>query len=573
MATCCRAGSYTLSDQQEERPVNNEITVINKPGYRLNCLLISILLFVTQVWLQGSAYCSERTEQQSEITGSSPADLSATLKNLTNLDHEAFLLSKDRLHKTGRQLSSSIDSLEKRLAPYLGVWLSWQVAFGISSLKIIAFFLLILLVATADWLCRWLIRRKMNAEEKDPVKIEHLREVAESRHGNFNAFLFALKKPFSLLIWIYGVFTGLSLLFGDAQQLAESDWFLNVAGQLTDIGGFFVVFWLIFRCIALVDIRLSRWADGTPSRWDTLLVPFIGKCLRFVLPLMAIILAIPMFNLNEGMKLFVQNITSIAIVASVAWILVQLVLTIERGIVAHFKAESGGSMKARAIFTQVYVLKKIILLVVGIFSLGSMLMVFDSVRQLGTSILASAGVVGIIVGLSAQKTIAMLLAGLQIALTQPIRIEDVVIVENEWGWIEEITLTYVVVRIWDLRRMVVPINYFIEKPFQNWTRTSADILGAISIFVDYTVPVEEIRTAAKEIVAASALWDKKVCVVQITNTTDRAMELRVLVSAENSGRAWDLRCEVREKLVAFIQKNYPDCLPKIRTDSPDVAAS
>ncbi|HAE37799.1 MAG TPA: hypothetical protein DCG57_04070, partial [Candidatus Riflebacteria bacterium] len=202
------------------------------------------------------------------------------------------------------------------------------------------------------------------------------------------------------------------------------------------------------------------------------------------------------------------------------------------------------------------------------FSLGSMLMVFETVRQLGTSILASAGVVGIIVGLSAQKTIAMLLAGLQIALTQPIRIEDVVIVENEWGWIEEITLTYVVVRIWDLRRLVVPINYFIEKPFQNWTRNSADILGAVSIFVDYTVPVDEVRAAVREIVAASPLWDKKVCGVQITNTTDRAMEMRVLVSAQSSGQAWDLRCEVREKLVAFIQMKYPDCLPKIRTDSP-----
>jgi small-conductance mechanosensitive channel len=520
---------------------------------------------------QTPVYCSENAEQQHEIAGSASADLSVTLKELTNLDHEKFVISKDRLQKTSRRISVNIGTLEKRLAPYLGAWVSWQIASGISSLKVIAFLLLILLVAAIDWLCRRLIRRRMHAEEKDSVKIVHLREVAESRHSNFNAFLFALKKPLSLFIWIYGIYTGLSLLFGDAGQLAESDWFLNVAGQLTDIGGFFVAFWLLFRSIALIDIRLTLWADGTPSRWDTLLVPFIGKCLRFVLPLIAIILAMPMFNLSESMKIIVQNITSIAIIAAVAWILVQLVLTIEKGIVAHFKAESAGSMKARAIFTQVYVLKKIILLVVGIFSLGSMLMVFESVRQLGTSILASAGVVGIIVGLSAQKTIALLLAGLQIALTQPIRIEDVVIVENEWGWIEEITLTYVVVRIWDLRRLVVPINYFIEKPFQNWTRTSADILGAISIFVDYTVPVEEIRKAAKEIVSASALWDKKVCGVQITNTTDRAMELRVLISAASSGQAWDLRCEVREKLVAFIQKNYPDCLPKIRTDSPEVA--
>ncbi|PKL42018.1 MAG: hypothetical protein CVV41_16345 [Candidatus Riflebacteria bacterium HGW-Riflebacteria-1] len=548
--------------------MNNEITVVNRPEHRLSWLLVGMLLFTMQVCTQGPVYCSVNAERQNEVTGSAPTDLAVTLKTLTNLDHEKFVISKDRLQKTSRRISINIRNLEKSLAPHLGAWVSWQVASGISSLKVIAFLLLILLVAAVDWLCRRLIRKRMNAEEKDPVKIDHLREVAESQHSNFNAFLFSLKKPLSLFIWIYGIYTGLSLLFGDAGQLAESDWFLNVAGQLTDIGGFFVVFWLLFRCIALIDIRLNKWADGTPSRWDTLLVPFIGKCLRFVLPLMAIILAIPMFSLSEGMKLFVQNISSIAIIVSVTWILIQLVFTIEKGIVWHFKANTGGTQKARAIFTQVFVLKKIILLVIGIFSLGSMLMVFETVRQLGTSILASAGVVGIIVGLSAQKTIAMLLAGLQIALTQPIRIEDVVIVENEWGWIEEITLTYVVVRIWDLRRLVVPINYFIEKPFQNWTRNSADILGTVSIFVDYTVPVDDVRAAVREIVAASPLWDKKVCGVQITNTTDRAMELRVLVSAQSSGQAWDLRCEVREKLVAFIQKKYPDCLPKIRTDSP-----
>ncbi len=551
----------------------NETKHINRRVLRFNRLLVIFLLFAVQVFTQTSVHGREIAEQQSEVIGSSPTDLVTTLKDLTTLNREGFVIPKDQLQKTGRLLSINIKSLEKRLAPYLGAWVSWQVASGISSLKVIVFLLLILLVGALDVLCRRLIRKRMQAEEKDPVVIEHLSEVAESQHGNFNAFLFALKKPLSLFIWIYGIFTGLSLLFGDAQQLAESDLLLNIAGQITDIVGFIVVFWILFRWIALLDIRLSRWADRTPSRWDTLLVPLIGKCLRFVLPLMAIILAIPMFDLNESMKLFVQNISSIAIIASVTWILIQLVSTIEKGIVRHFKADTGETLKARAIFTQVYVLKKIIILVIGIFSLGSMLMVFDTVRQLGTSILASAGVVGIIVGLSAQKTIAMLLAGLQIALTQPLRIEDVVIVENEWGRIEEITLTYVVVRIWDLRRLVVPINYFIEKPFQNWTRTSADILGAISIFVDYTVSVDAVRTAVVEIVAASPLWDKKVCSVQVTGANEKAMELRVLVSAQSSGQAWDLRCEVREKLIAFMQKNYPDCLPKIRVTTANIAVS
>lgn len=552
--------------------MNKKSSAINNFSYKRNLLLIGLFLVVIQICIAGSAYCDEGEEQQVVETGSSAANISDTLKELTTLDSKTFVMSKDRLQNTGRRISINIESLEKSLEPYLGSWVSWQIISGISSLKALVFVLLILLVNFINWLCRWLIQRKVRSEYKNLAKNVDLRETAENMSSNLNAFLIALTRPLSLFIWVYGIFTGLSLLLDDSMK-DEAGWLLATINQLTDILGFFAVFWLLFRCIALVDVRMTRWAEGTPSRWDTLLVPFIGKCLRFVLPLLAFILAIPMFSLNEGMQKLVQNATSIAIIASIAWILVQLVLTIEKGVVGHFKAGSGGSLKERAIFTQVYLLKKIILLVIGIFTLGSMLMVFETVRQLGTSILASAGVLGIIVGLSAQKTIAMLLAGLQIAITQPIRIEDVVIVENEWGRIEEITLTYVVVRVWDLRRLVIPINYFIEKPFQNWTKTSANIMGDISIFVDYTAPVDEIRQAAKEIVAASDLWDKKVFGVQITDLSERTMKLRVLISTSDSGKAWDLRCEVREKLITFIQKNYPGCLPKIRTDNPSASDS
>jgi len=198
-----------------------------------------------------------------------------------------------------------------------------------------------------------------------------------------------------------------------------------------------------------------------------------------------------------------------------------------------------------------------------------MLMTFEKVRQLGTSILASAGVIGIIVGVAAQRTIATFLAGIQIAVTQPIRIDDVVIVENEWGRIEEITLTYVVVRIWDLRRLVLPITYFIEKPFQNWTRVTADILGTVFIYVDYTVPIQAVREELHRILQNSKLWDKKVWGLQVTNTTEHTVELRALMSAPDASSAWDLRCEVRERLVEFIQKNYPDGLPKVRAEIRD----
>ena len=201
-----------------------------------------------------------------------------------------------------------------------------------------------------------------------------------------------------------------------------------------------------------------------------------------------------------------------------------------------------------------------------ILALAAILMTFDKVRQLGASILASAGIAGIIVGLAAQRSIATLLAGIQIALTQPIRIDDVVIVENEWGRIEEITLTYVVVRIWDLRRLIVPITYFIEKPFQNWTRISADLLGTVFLYTDYTVPIQAVREELRRILEGSEKWDRRVCVLQVTDTTERTVQLRALVSAADSSKAWDLRCEVREKLVDFLQKNYPHALPRVRAE-------
>jgi small-conductance mechanosensitive channel len=214
--------------------------------------------------------------------------------------------------------------------------------------------------------------------------------------------------------------------------------------------------------------------------------------------------------------------------------------------------------------TQIRFIKRLIITLVVIIAGASMLLMFDNVRQLGTSILASAGIVGIVVGLAAQRSIANILVGMQIALTQPIRLDDVVIIENEWGRIEEITMTYVVVKLWDSRRLIVPSTYFTEKTFQNWTRVSSELLGTVFLYLDYTVPVDAIRQELQKILKASTLWDGKVGQVQVTNTSAQAMELRLLLSANDASLAWDLRCEVREKMIAFVQLNFPDSLPKIR---------
>jgi small-conductance mechanosensitive channel len=231
-----------------------------------------------------------------------------------------------------------------------------------------------------------------------------------------------------------------------------------------------------------------------------------------------------------------------------------------------YKLDSEDNLKARKIQTQTVYLKRVFAVIVGVIALALILMNFDKVRQLGTTILASAGIVGIVLGFASQRSIALLFAGFQVALTQPIRIDDVVIVENEWGRIEEITLTYVVVRIWDKRRLVVPISYFIEKPFQNWTRVSADLLGTVYLYCDYTVPVQAVREELKRILEGSEDWDGEVCSVQVTDATERTMAVRALMSAADASRLWTLRCQVRERLIDYIRREFPESLPRFRAE-------
>jgi small-conductance mechanosensitive channel len=192
------------------------------------------------------------------------------------------------------------------------------------------------------------------------------------------------------------------------------------------------------------------------------------------------------------------------------------------------------------------------------------LMTFPRARQLGASLLASAGVVGVVAGIAARSVFSNLLAGLQIAMGQPLRIDDVLIVEGEWGRVEEITSTYVVLALWDERRLIVPLQWFIDHPFQNWTRSTSNLLGTVMLWVDYTLPLEPLRAEARRLCEASKLWDRRVCLVQVTDASERAMQLRILVSAASSGAAFDLRCELREGLIAFIQRHHPEALPRLR---------
>ncbi|WP_343847954.1 mechanosensitive ion channel family protein [Algoriphagus jejuensis] len=261
---------------------------------------------------------------------------------------------------------------------------------------------------------------------------------------------------------------------------------------------------------------------------------------------------------------YLPHLNTILIIIGFTWCLLVLIQISKRVFLRQFDINEEDNLRARKVYTQINVLVKVANFMIIVIGIGLILISFEVVRQVGVGLFASAGVAGIIIGISAQKAIGTLIAGVQIAFTQPFRLEDAVVVEGEWGWIEEINLNYVVVRIWDQRRLVLPSTYFLENPFQNWTRTSAEIIGSVFIYTDYTVSFEAMREELDRILAETKLWDGKVKVLQVTDAKERTVESRILVSAKNSPTAWDLRVLVREKMVEFLQKTYPDALPKTR---------
>jgi len=288
--------------------------------------------------------------------------------------------------------------------------------------------------------------------------------------------------------------------------------------------------------------------------------------LRALLPAICLTIVLPFLQLPENAYSVIRHFLSIWIIAAVSWFLVKIVHISRDIVLSHYAMDAKDNLQARRVYTQIRMIERILTILISFIALAAILMTFDKVRQVGVSLLASAGVMGIVLGLAAQRTLGNVIAGIQIAIAQPIRLDDVVIVENEWGRVEEITLTYVVIRIWDLRRLIVPISYFVEKPFQNWTRTSADLLGTVFIYTDYTIPIEEIREELQRILTGTELWDKKVSALQVTDATKEVIEIRALMSAPDSSAAWNLRCFVREKLIEFMQKRFPESLPRARVE-------
>ncbi len=296
---------------------------------------------------------------------------------------------------------------------------------------------------------------------------------------------------------------------------------------------------------------------------------FISRTRRILFAGLAIILVgsvVPAVPLAPAIRTAVLHVLSAAFIVVLGWAAIMAVDVVSEHQVLRHRDNIQSNVTARRHATQWQVLRRLSHVVIVLLVLASALMVFPAVREYGVSLLASAGAAGLVLGFAARPVLSNLIAGIQLAITQPFRLEDAVIINGQWGWIEEITATYVVVRIWNWQRMIVPLAWLLEQPFQNWTRESSELIGTVRWNVDYTVPVDVLRNKLDEIVRTTPLWDGKVVVLQVTHALATTIELRALVSARNSGEAWDLRCYVREKMIEFLQREYPHALPRQRVE-------
>lgn len=330
----------------------------------------------------------------------------------------------------------------------------------------------------------------------------------------------------------------------------------------------------------LVFLIILRWFT---RRWGGVisrsLVTRAARPLLWLSPFPTLLAALPATSLRDPALAMLTHAIWIVVILVTTWLLTRVVLVATDCVQAAYPVDVADNRRARRIVTLVQILRQVATVLIVVIGGSAAIMTFPQARSIGASILASAGIAALVIGMAARPALSNIIAGVQIALAEPISLDDVVIVEGEWGRIEEITMTYVVVRIWDLRRLIVPLSHFIERPFQNWTRQHADLMGTVFVHADFGVPVDSVRAELTRILDASGLWDRKVNVVHVTDAVNGRLELRLLMSAANAPTLWDLRCHVREKMVDFLRVNHPDTLMRTRLqmlsesgrDDPDTA--
>jgi small-conductance mechanosensitive channel len=508
------------------------------------------------MFICASAVGAEPVVSPSPMPTASASPAATITQSVTELSAQRAATERSKIYRTGAAYGRWLDQVAKDSG---NTFLQRAVFDRVTWMRLLSCVVALALLSLLTGWFVWIVRRRAG-------------EIESTRYQSWLALsAAAIRKPLALFLWVCGgAFALLPIAAGIIDRPTHIFW----ARSLTAIlyaGWIIALLWLIFRAIRAVEKRMRLWAERTRSLLGKIVVPIIGHSLRLAVPLLGIILLLPLIKLPENWTWVTQKGIGILSIIALLFLLVHGINAMQAALLSPQRLDVPDNLSARRMYTQVAVIRKIIITAVVVIATGSVLMLFDPVRQFGTSILASAGIAGIVIGFAAQRTLGNVLAGIQIALTQPLLIDDIVVVEGEFGQIEEITLTYVTVRTWDLRRMILPITYFVEKPFQNWSRVSTDLLGAVALYLDYQAPIGELRRELKRLVENNPKWDRRVCGLQVTDTKHTTIEVRALVSSTDPGKVFDLRCEVREGLIEFLCRNHPESLPRQRSinEPPD----
>jgi small-conductance mechanosensitive channel len=459
------------------------------------------------------------------------------------------------LQDLANRFANYIDVLSLQFSGVLGGWSRQPVLFAITPAKIILLLLILTCSLVLAALVRALIFKYHALGRAKPITERYWR----------NGILFALRRALTGFCIFTGAFFAVVPILPHIGLALGGFPTFAIAAKVAGLGYFTTVLVFCFRVTRLVRHWLDGFTNRPTGRWYYAAFPVFGKALYYNLILCAFSTAIYILQLPDPLQWAGFKLASIAAIVVNIVLLIQTTLAVESMVISRSEFLQYDAYKQRRVETRTQVLGRLLVFVIVVVGIGAILMNFQPVRQIGTGLIASAGVAGVIAGLAAQKSLSTIIAGLQIAITQPMRINDVVIVEGEWGIIEEITLTYVVVRVWDQRRLIVPITYFLEKTFQNWTRSSSDLTGVVFLYVDFLISLDELRAEAKQIVQGSKLWDERVFAFQVTDFKPDCVEIRILASARTAPELFDLRCEIREKILSFLQNRYPDAFPRVRT--------
>jgi small-conductance mechanosensitive channel len=459
------------------------------------------------------------------------------------------------LQTLAERFSFFIDALSLQVGSVLGDWSRQPLLFGITPAKILLGLFVLAVGLTLTWVARLLIWKLHS--------LGPIRSVTD-RYWR-NGILFAVRRALTgFFIFTAAFFACVPLLPHIGLALRGFPAFA-IAANVAGLGYFATAVAFCLRLVRLVQHWLAGLAARPSLPWYFAAFPVVGQALYYNAVLCAFSTAIYLLQLPDAWAALAYKAASLVGIIFNTSVCIRTVLAIEAMVLSRSGRGKRDIYQLRRVETRIQMLRRLLVVVIATLGVGAMLMTFQPVRQLGTGLLASAGVAGVIAGFAAQKSLGMIIGGLQLAITEPIRINDEIIIEGEWGVIEEITLTYAVVRTWDERSLVVPITYFLEKPFQNWTRHSSDLIGVVFIYVDFLVPLEQLRAETERIVRASERWDSRVFAFQVTDFKPDCVEIRILASAINASVTFDLRCEIREQLLSFLQARYPGAFRRLRT--------